>query len=380
MRKIILISMLACGIMSVGAQAFEESMGGVTANTKINDHQAANGFKNSNTLIFSGSAEVQLNGAATNTNKYSTPNGEASKGANIRISDIPGTDFMISGINTTGLKNPTLGFGILKGIAHADGADLAVEYSLDGKKWKSLRWEPLPVGEGSALIWMYRTTNELPKADKLSIRFRQTGGGSVYRLDDVGVIAAISDVKSPKTVAKPAGPGLISTFEESMGNVSANISIDDHMAANGFKNSNTLIFSGSAEVQLNGAATNTNKYSTPNGEASKGANIRISNTQGTDFMISGINTTGLKKPTLGFGILKGIARFDGSDLAVEYSIDGVKWKSLRWEPLPVDEDSALKWMYRSTNELPQAERLSIRFRQTGGGCVYRIDDVSVFEK
>ena len=378
MRNIILISMLAFGIMSVGAQVFEENMGTVTANIKINDHQTAKGFKNSNTLTFSGSAEVQMNGAATNTNKYTTLFGDASKGANVRISDIQGTDFIISGINTKSLKNPILGFGILKGIARFDGSDLAVEYSLDGEKWKSLRWELLPVGEGSALTWMYRTTNELPQTEKLSIRFRQTGGGCVYRLDDVGVTAA-TNVASPKIAAKQE-PGLARTFEENMGTVIANTIISDHQAAKGFKYSNTLIFSGSAEVQMNGAATNSNKYSTPFGEASKGANVRISDIQGTDFMISGINTKGLKNPTLGFGILKGIARFDGSDLAVEYSLDGEKWKSLHWETLPVGEGSALTWMFRKTNELPQADRLSIRFRQTGGGCVYRIDDVSVFEK
>jgi regulation of enolase protein 1 (concanavalin A-like superfamily) len=293
---------------------FEESMGTVNANTKIADHT---GFSNSATLTFSGSAEVQINGAA-NPHSYTTLFGENSGKANIRISDAPGTDFVIGGINTKDIQSPTLGFGILKGAAKSDGSDLAIEYSLDGKKWKSLRWEPLPVGEGSALTWMYRTAS-LPQAEKLSIRFRQTGGGCVYRIDDVGVNAS---TEAAATKSSPAPSPALSEID----------------------------------------------------------NIRIADTPGANFVINDINTKDIQSPTLGFKILKGVAPFDGSDLAIEYSLDGKKWKSLRWEPLPVGEGTALKWMERTTSELPQAEKLSVRFRQTGGGCVYRIDDISVLSK
>jgi regulation of enolase protein 1 (concanavalin A-like superfamily) len=368
MRKTILTAILALGLLSAQAQVFEESIGTVSANTKIADHQ---GFSNSATLTFSGSAEVQLNGAA-NPHSYTTLFGENSGKANIRIADVPGSDFVISGINTKELSAPTLGFGILKGTAKFDGSDLAVEYSLDGKKWKSLRWEPLPVGEGSALVWMYRTA-VLPQAEKLSIRFRQTGGGCVYRIDDVGVSASAGEADANSSFV----PSQV--FEETMGKVAGNTKIADHNAAGGFKNNDFLTFSGSAELQLNAAAS-PNDYTTPFGKASGGTNVRIADIPRTDFVISGINTKDIPAPTLGFGILKGVAPFDGSDLAVEYSWDGKKWKSLRWEPLPVGEGTALKWIYRTTSELPQAEKLSVRFRQTGGGCVYRIDDVAVFSK
>lgn len=187
MKRLALTVMLAVGTLSAAyAQVFEESMGTVTKNISIADHHAAKGFKNSS-LKFSGSAEVQLQGASPRNSVYTTLFGEPSRGANIRISDVQGTDFVISGINTKDIKSPVLGFGILKGFVRSNGSDLAVEYSFDGKKWSRLKFDPLPVEEGSALVWMYRVTSELPKVEKLSVRFRQTGGGCVFRIDDVGV-------------------------------------------------------------------------------------------------------------------------------------------------------------------------------------------------
>ncbi|QIU92673.1 hypothetical protein [Bacteroides faecium] len=188
MKKLVLIVMLAVGSLSATyAQVFEESMGTVTKNVSIAGHYAAKGFKNCEFLKFSGSAEVQLQGASPRNSIYATLFGEASRGANIRIADVPGTDFVISGINTKDIQSPVLGFGILKGVVKSNGSDLAVEYSLDGKKWNRLKFDPLSVEEGSALVWTYRVTSELPQAKELAIRFRQTGGGCVFRIDDVGI-------------------------------------------------------------------------------------------------------------------------------------------------------------------------------------------------
>lgn len=187
MKKLVLTVVLAGGLLSAHAQMFEENMGAVTKNISIADHYAAKGFQNSDLLKFGGSAEVQLAGASPRNSKYTTLFGEASRGANIRIADVPGTDFVISGINTENMKSPVVGFGILKGVVKSNGSDLAVEYSLDGKKWNRLKFDPLSTEEGSALVWTYRVTTELPQAKSLSIRFRQTGGGCVFRIDDVGI-------------------------------------------------------------------------------------------------------------------------------------------------------------------------------------------------
>lgn len=187
MKKLVLTVMLAIGLLSAQAQVFEESMGTVTKNVSIADHYAAKGFKNSDIFKFSGSAEVQLQGASPRNSKYTTLLGDASLGANVRITDVRGTDFVISGINTMDIQSPVLGFGILKGVVKSNGSDLAVEYSLDGKKWNALKFDPLSVEEGSALVWTYRVTSELPQAKELSVRFKQTGGGCVFRIDDVSI-------------------------------------------------------------------------------------------------------------------------------------------------------------------------------------------------
>jgi len=184
MKKIILTCILAIGLVSVQAQVFEEDMGKVTQNVSVSDHHKAGGFSNSDLFKYSGSAEVQVQASS---NKGTTLFGAASSGANIRIAAVPGTDFIISGINTKDIESPVLGFSILKGVTKSNGMDLAVEYSVDGKKWRALKFDPLPVEEGSALVWTYRVTSVLPQVEKLSIRFRQTGGGCVFRIDDVGV-------------------------------------------------------------------------------------------------------------------------------------------------------------------------------------------------
>jgi regulation of enolase protein 1 (concanavalin A-like superfamily) len=286
---------------------------------------------------------------------------------------------VIGGINTKDIASPVLGFGILKGTVASDGADLVVEYSIDGKRWRALIFDPLPVGEGSALVWMYRTA-PLPQAEKLSVRFRQTGGGCVYRIDDVGVSSLSNMPAATPPPVKAALPVASSKpFVEGMGTITGNISVDDHYALKGFENSDFLMFGGNAEVQLNGASTPSNTYTMPFGKASSGANVRIADIPKTDFVISGINTKEMKYPVFGFAILKGTVASDGGDLDVQYSVDGKKWKSLIFDPLPIGEDTALVWMYR-TAPLPQAEKITVRFRQTGSGCVYRIDDVGVFEK
>ena len=76
----------------------------------------------------------------------------------------------------------------------------------------------------------------------------------------------------------------------------------------------------------------------------------------------------------------GFRRFVGTDLVVEYSQDGVGWTPLDFEPLSTEEGSQLTFTYRVTSKLPNAENLSIRFRQNGNACVFRIDDVCVAPK
>ena len=168
-------------------------------------------------------------------------------------------------------------------------------------------------------------------------------------------------------------------FQENMGLVTANMSIADHYAAKGFGNSATLKFSGSAEVQSNGSSIG--KYKTASGDASGGANVRIGNVIGSDLVIGGINTTKINSPVLGFGILKNTMGSTGSELGVEYSVDGGKnWAALLFPPLATGEGTSLTWSYRETGALPKSDKLILRFKQTSTALVFRLDDISVFDK
>lgn len=170
-------------------------------------------------------------------------------------------------------------------------------------------------------------------------------------------------------------------FEENMGRLNANMSVSDYYEDGGFSNNAKFVFEGDAEVQYTGATPKNADYVTLVGnQASRGCNVRIGDSFGTYFQISGINTMGMKKPVVGFALLKGVRRFDGTDLVVEYSKDGVGWTMLDFEPLSTEEGSQLTFTYRVTSKLPNAENLSIRFRQNGNACVFRIDDVCVAPK
>jgi hypothetical protein len=170
-------------------------------------------------------------------------------------------------------------------------------------------------------------------------------------------------------------------FEENMGKLNANMSASDYYEEGGFANNKQFVFEGDAEVQYTGATPKNADYTTLVGNsASRGCNVRIGDSYGTYFQISGINTMGMKKPVVGFALLQGVRRFDGTDLVVEYSKDGVGWTALDFEPLSTEEGSQLTFTYRVTSKLPNAENLSIRFRQNGNACVFRIDDVCVAPK
>ena len=161
-------------------------------------------------------------------------------------------------------------------------------------------------------------------------------------------------------------------FQETFGTATANAKIEDYK---GFSNAGKLTITGNAEVQIQGSSAG--KYT----NASGGANVRIANVAETNITIDGINTSAVKQPVIAFGILKGPNSSNGSELAVEYSIDGGKvWTGTKYPLLPTGEGTGLVWNYRETAPVPQATNLSIRFRQTGNFVVFRLDDISIISK
>lgn len=181
MKKTLLLMLLTAGIGQAKAQVFQETFGTAAANAKIEDYK---GFSNTEKLKFSGNGEVQSQ--ASSAGKYTN----ASGGANVRIANVAETNITIFGLNTTNVKQPAIGFAILKGPNSSNGSELAVEYSIDGGKvWTGTKYPLLPTGEGTGLVWNYRETAPIPQSPNLSIRFRQTGNFVVFRLDDISIIS-----------------------------------------------------------------------------------------------------------------------------------------------------------------------------------------------
>lgn len=178
-----------------------------------------------------------------------------------------------------------------------------------------------------------------------------------------------------------AGVSKAQVFSENMGTIPVEMTVSELNEEKGFANNDKFTYSGDALVQPIGASSKNTDYEDLFGNnPSLGSNIRISDKHNCYFQIGGINTMGIKKPVVGFALLKGVRRFDGTDLVVEFTTDGVNWTELGFEPLPTDEGSELQFMYRKTSTLPNAPVLCIRFRQNGYGCVFRIDDVCVGPK
>lgn len=155
---------------------FSESMGTVAGTTTIAAHETANGFDN-DAFTMSGTGDVRVTSTSSG---YPT----ATAGANVFLTGTVGTrNFIISNINTTGLSNLQLSFGIWKNATAATGADFEVLVSSDGTNYSNLNFTAI-IGGGSA--WYYKTaTGTIPSTTNLRIQFRNNSTTNQYRIDDV---------------------------------------------------------------------------------------------------------------------------------------------------------------------------------------------------
>lgn len=141
------------------------------------------GYQNNGILSFTGTSTVR------NT-LLSTGYAGASSGGNIFFNT--NQQLTISNINTLCFANITLSLGIYKSTRTSDGSDFVIEYSTDGITYTQLPYS-LPVGTLTA-IWRGITFSDfLPSSENLTIRFRQTGSATQFRIDDIN----ISGIKIP---------------------------------------------------------------------------------------------------------------------------------------------------------------------------------------
>jgi len=159
---------------------FTESMGNVASTTTIAQHESNNGFDNDN-FTMSGNSDIRSNTFSTG---YGTGLPTASGLANVFITNTAGTNFTISGINTSGFSNLQLSFGIYKSTTTGTGSDLLVKVSSDGTNFTTLSYPALPTGTAT---WNYRVaTGTIPAVPNLRIQFVHTGATTTqYRIDDV---------------------------------------------------------------------------------------------------------------------------------------------------------------------------------------------------
>lgn len=187
-------SLFATVIMSVVAFAqttfYSENMGTPTATTAI----SANTFQNGSPVTYSGTADVRITSASSG---YTG----ASGGGNIFFTGTAGTNFVISGINTSNYSNIQMSFGQLKST-NAASNELTVEVSSDGNTWTPLTYTR-PTGTGTSNNYILVTpAGTIPSTANLSIRFTNTNT-TQWRLDDLTLTGtsttlAVSDIKNVK--------------------------------------------------------------------------------------------------------------------------------------------------------------------------------------
>ena len=184
------LSTSAAAVVSVisgpsGGTLFLETMGSVGGTTSISSHETANGFDNDN-YTMTGSGDIRNTNASTG---YGAGFPTASGFANAFLtSGIIDKNFIVSEINTSGLSNLQLSFGVFKSKTAANGSDLFVKVSSDGINYADLSFTAFPTGSGTA-TWHYRTASGvIPAVPNLRIQFinlNPVNDTAQYRIDDV---------------------------------------------------------------------------------------------------------------------------------------------------------------------------------------------------
>ncbi|RYZ19383.1 MAG: hypothetical protein EOO16_20095, partial [Chitinophagaceae bacterium] len=313
---------------SAGAQTtqtvFSENMGGiaVTSNTNVASYS---GWQNQGVLTYSGSGSVRTSSPSSTAPTYSSPT--PSGGNNVFLTQTTGTNFILSGINTSAFTDVKLSFGMYKHTTTA--SDMIVEYSTDGSNYTSIPYD----GTGGA-GWTYKTpATVLPSSASLSIRFRQASATNQMRIDDI------------KLTGLPVNPTTtgISPATATAGGSSFTITVDGTNFIKGSGNSsNALTSTASSIVTLNGTPSPSSTFvsgtqlsaTVPASYISSGGNVVVgvttngaaasSNTQILNVSTAPTAITGVATVTDGsFLVLlngKVSANGEGTDILFEWGL------------------------------------------------------------
>lgn len=173
-RSILFFSLMTSEYAFSQTFFLRETIGLPLASTPISVYT---GWSSSSPIEFIGTAEVRNTQPSMN---YS----QASGSGNIFFSSVNGKYLQINHIPVARQERILLSFGFFKSSIQSDATDFMIDYSING-----IDFIPIPFSTASGTgtsIWTYVTLPiELPSIDYFSLRFRQTGVSTYYRIDDI---------------------------------------------------------------------------------------------------------------------------------------------------------------------------------------------------
>lgn len=169
--------------------------------------------------------------------------------------------------------------------------------------------------------------------------------------------------------AAPSTP--TDAFSETFGTPGATTIISVYETANGFDNDACTFSSSGTEVDVR-----TSLPSSTSGASGSG-NVFFAN--GTrNLLVQGINVTAFTSPlTLQLLIYKGATASTGSELTIEYSVDGSTWVPVTVTDLPTGTGTT-GWYQRVLSTTVPNTIQQIRFNKTAA-MEFRIDDIKIIE-
>lgn len=168
--------------MAPQATIFNETVGTPGATTAIGSYT---GWSNNGILTFTGTGDVRTSTASSG---YAGATGSG----NVFLTNSAGTNFQISGINTTGYTSLALTAGVFKSTTASNGSDFTVEVSTNGTTYTPLAFTAFATGSGTAIWRLVTFTGTVPATQNLRIRFTNTGTTTQYRIDDVILTGTLS--------------------------------------------------------------------------------------------------------------------------------------------------------------------------------------------
>lgn len=176
-RAILLVLLTFCSKILHSQTVYTENFGQPDAVYNVDEYSS---WQNSNVLYSGFGCDLKTTYVST-LNHYEF----ASGGGNLQFND-SAEYFLVENIVTAFEDSLVLSFGMRKGQISENGSGFHVSVSADGKEFRPLKFDTLPVGTGSVKYYWIQVQEILPLAASLSLRFF-TSNSNNFRLDDIHV-------------------------------------------------------------------------------------------------------------------------------------------------------------------------------------------------